>query len=80
MLFFDITTGDVICSNCGLIIDSNQIDQGAEWRAFNLEESDKKTRVGVPSTLTLHDKGLTTIIDWRDSGRIRQKIIPKKAC
>src|SRR5207245_4649960 len=26
----------------------------------------KRARVGAPMTFTIHDKGLSTIIDWRD--------------
>lgn len=78
MLFSDLITGDVICPNCGLILESNTIDQGAEWRAFNLDDMDKKARVGAPLTLTLHDKGLSTIIDWRDRDALGKKLSPRK--
>jgi transcription initiation factor TFIIB len=74
----DIATGDLICSHCGLIVRSNSIDQRAEWRAFDLEEFDKKARVGAPSTLTLHDKGLSTIIDWRDRDAMGKKLSPQR--
>jgi len=72
----DNNTGDLICSNCGLIIESSIIDQGVEWRAFSSEESDRKARVGLPSTFTLHDKGLSTIIDWRDRDAFGKKLSP----
>ena len=77
-LYTDIVTGDVICSKCGLILDSHQIDQGAEWRAFSMEESEKKARVGSPFTLTLHDKGLNTMIDWHDRDGLGKMLSPKK--
>ena len=59
-LFSDNVTGDIICANCGLILESNQIDCGAEWRTFDNGDFEKRTRVGPPSTLMLHDKGLST--------------------
>jgi transcription initiation factor TFIIB len=59
-------------------VQSNSIDQGAEWRAFNNDELDKKSRVGAPSTLTLHDKGLSTMIDWRDRDAMGNKLSPQK--
>lgn len=61
-----------------MIVQSNSIDQGAEWRAFNTDEMDKKSRVGAPSTLTLHDKGLSTMIDWRDRDAMGNKLSPQK--
>jgi transcription initiation factor TFIIB len=74
----DISTGDLVCRNCGSVLEQHVIDQGAEWRAFNSEEKDKKSRVGAPSTLTIHDKGLSTIIDWRDKDAHGKKLSPKK--
>jgi transcription initiation factor TFIIB len=42
------------------------IDRGPEWRAYSTEEHEEKARVGAPTTPLLHDKGLSTEIDWRD--------------
>lgn len=74
----DVTTGDIVCVNCGSVLDHHVIDQGAEWRAFNADEREKKSRVGAPSTLTIHDKGLSTIIDWKDKDAHGKKLSPKK--
>ena len=74
----DSLRGELICTNCGLILDSNTIDQGAEWRAFNTKDYEKRSRVGAPFTLTLHDKGLSTIIDWRDRDGLGNKLSPNK--
>lgn len=57
---------EVICARCGLVVDENLVDMGPEWRAFDHEQRDKRTRVGAPITYTLHDKGLSTMIDWRN--------------
>lgn len=57
---------ETVCNDCGTILDENKIDHGPEWRAFNSKERDEKSRVGAPTTQTMHDKGLTTTIDWRD--------------
>ncbi len=62
----DSATGDLLCSNCGTVLFQHMIDHGAEWRAFNNDEREKKSRVGAPLTLTMHDKGLSTNIDYRD--------------
>ncbi len=58
--------GEVICEDCGLIIDEKAIDRGPEWRAFDSGERESKSRVGAPTTNTLHDKGLSTNISWQD--------------
>jgi transcription initiation factor TFIIB len=56
--------GELIHEETGLIIEEEQIDPGPERRAFNHSERQSKSRVGAPTTKTLHDKGLTTI-DWK---------------
>ena len=58
--------GETVCEECGLVIDEQNIDRGPEWRAFNHQERQSKSRVGAPTTQTMHDKGLTTTIDWKD--------------
>ncbi|WP_277554992.1 transcription initiation factor IIB [Halobaculum limi] len=58
--------GELIHEPTGLIIEEDNVDRGPEWRAFNATERDRKSRVGSPMTQTMHDKGLTTSIDWRN--------------
>ena len=55
-----------ICKECGLVVQETTVDRGPEWRASTAAERDKKARCGSPVTKTLHDKGLTTQIDWQD--------------
>ncbi|MEE1151431.1 MAG: TFIIB-type zinc ribbon-containing protein, partial [Methanobrevibacter sp.] len=62
----DYERAEVVCARCGLVIDENLVDMGPEWRAFDHEQRDKRTRVGAPITYTIHDKGLSTMIDWRN--------------
>ncbi|ELY38851.1 transcription initiation factor IIB [Natronorubrum tibetense] len=57
---------EVSCEDCGLILEEETIDRGPEWRAFDQSERDSKSRVGAPTTQTMHDKGLTTTIDWKN--------------
>jgi len=58
--------GETVCADCGLVITEDSVDRGPEWRAFDSKEKDQKSRVGAPTTNTMHDKGLSTNIDWRD--------------
>jgi len=68
----DHAAGELVCEGCGLVVISTIIDNSREWRAYNFSEYQKRTRVGLPPSLALHDKGLSTVIDlkYRDfSGR-----------
>tara|TARA_B100001250_G_scaffold403931_1_gene419127 strand:+ start:1088 stop:2023 length:936 start_codon:yes stop_codon:yes gene_type:complete len=62
----DETRGEISCVDCGLVVTDNVIDQGAEWRVFTPEQGDALSRTGAPSTQLLHDKGLSTDIDWQN--------------
>jgi transcription initiation factor TFIIB len=60
----DYKRGELICNDCGLVIEEDFIDHGPEWRAFDSEQREKRARVGAPMTYTIHDKGLSTMISW----------------
>ena len=76
-LISDSTRGEIICNSCGLVLSQKIIDSGAEWRAFSLEEANKKVRVGAPTTLTLPDKGLCTTMGWKNKDAFGKNISPK---
>jgi len=65
----DHSRAELVCKDCGLVIDEDMIDHGPEWRAFDSDQQEKKARTGSPMTYTIHDKGLSTMISWgnRDS-------------
>jgi transcription initiation factor TFIIB len=68
----DYERAEIICNECGLVIMDNIVDTGPEWRAFDHEQVLKRSRTGAPMTYMIHDKGLSTVIDWRNkdfSGR-----------
>ncbi len=65
-LISDESHGETVCGDCGLVVESNEIDRGPEWRAFDSAERDQKSRVGAPTTNMLHDQGLSTNIGWQD--------------
>ena len=62
----DETQAETVCAECGLVVESDGIDRGPEWRAFNSSERDAKSRVGAPTTKMLHDNGLSTNIGWQN--------------
>jgi transcription initiation factor TFIIB len=70
--------GELVCEDCGLVIEEENIDRGPEWRAFNHSERQSKSRVGAPTTQTMHDKGLTTQIDWKDKDAYGRSISSEK--
>jgi len=61
-LVYDQDSGEIICRKCGLVVEESTIDTGPEWRAFSLKEKKNRPRVGPPSSLSFHDKGLSTMI------------------
>lgn len=62
----DTYRGEIVCRNCGLVIDDDLLDYGPDWRAFDAEQREKRAHTGAPATPLLSDKGLTTTIGWRD--------------
>ncbi|MBW2963397.1 transcription initiation factor IIB [Candidatus Woesearchaeota archaeon] len=52
--------GEVICKDCGLVIEEKMIDFEQEWREFDSDDADKRRRAGAPSTYTQFDQGLGT--------------------
>jgi len=63
---YDENRGLIVCENCGLIKSERYIDLGPEWRAFDADQKKKRTRTGAPMTYMIHDKGLSTMIDWKN--------------
>jgi transcription initiation factor TFIIB len=72
----DYEQGEVVCMDCGYVVDDRIADSGPEWRAFDDEQRTKRTRVGAPLTFTIHDKGLSTMIDWHDRDTYGKDLSP----
>ncbi|MFX1513367.1 MAG: transcription initiation factor IIB [Promethearchaeota archaeon] len=70
----DPIRGEKICQKCGIVLISKMIDTGPEWRAFDQEEAADRTRVGSPSSYTIHDKGLSTIIGQENKDFLGHKL------
>jgi transcription initiation factor TFIIB len=62
--------------NCGFVIADKLADRGPEWRAFDDEQRAKRARAGAPLTYTIHDKGLSTMIDWHDRDIYGKRLSP----
>ena len=59
-LFWNKEKGEIICKDCGLVVEDKMVDFDQEWREFDSEEGEKLRRTGAPSTYTQFDQGLGT--------------------
>ena len=59
---YDSKRCELSCRHCGYVIEESSLDMGPEYRAFDSEQRAKRTRVGAPMSLTISDKGLSTVI------------------
>jgi len=75
-LMRDYECAEIVCMECGFVIATKLTDRGPEWRAFDDEQRAKRTRVGAPLTFTIHDKGLSTMIDWHDRDIYGKRLSP----
>jgi transcription initiation factor TFIIB len=72
----DYDSGELVCLDCGLVIEETMIDSGPDWKAFSEEERLKKEHAGLPTTLIVHDKHLPTFIgyDWENKDVFGKKL------
>ncbi len=73
-LIHDRDTGETICGDCGLVLYEQMMDKGPEWRAFTQEEKASRSRVGMPTSYSIHDKGLSTTISQVDRDALGRKL------
>ena len=70
----DYDTGETVCGGCGLVLYEQTMNKGPEWRAFTQEEKTSRSRVGVPTSYSVHDKGLSTAISHVDRDAFGRKL------
>jgi transcription initiation factor TFIIB len=59
----DNESGEMFCSKCGFVMSEKLQESGPEWRSFTQDEHGDRARAGAPTSLTMHDMGLATIIN-----------------
>ena len=59
-MFYNKDKGEVICKDCGLVIEDKMVDFGQEWQDFEDGDESSGRRAGAPMTYTKHDQGLGT--------------------
>ncbi len=62
-LLTDGVTGEQFCAKCGFVISEKLQESGPERRSFSIQGGADTTRTGAPTSLTIHDKGLSTVIN-----------------
>ena len=73
-LVHDYDSGETICGDCGLVLYEQTLDKGPEWRAFTQQEKASRSRVGMPTSYSIHDKGLSTTISQVDRDAFGRKL------
>jgi len=58
-LTYDEQLGEIICNDCGLVIEEKMVDTGQDLGG-KFDKSEKKGRGGAPMSIQKFDKGLTT--------------------
>ena len=62
-LVTDNESGEMFCAKCGFVLSEKIQEAGPEWRSFTQDEHGDRARAGAPTSLTMHDMGLATIIN-----------------
>jgi len=62
-LLTDEVTGEQFCANCGYVISEKVDESGPERSSFSIQGGVDTARTGSPISLTMHDKGLSTVIN-----------------
>ncbi|MEM2159836.1 MAG: transcription initiation factor IIB [Candidatus Nitrosotenuis sp.] len=60
-LITDGSTGERFCRSCGFVI-NEQIQEAGPERHISQNDGEDKSRVGIPTSLAIHDMGLSTVI------------------
>ena len=58
-LTYDSHLGEVICNDCGLVVEEKMVDSGIDLSG-KFDKNSKKGRGGAPTSIQKFDKGLTT--------------------
>ena len=62
-LLTDGVTGEQFCSKCGFVISEKVNESGPERQSFSTQGGVDTARTGAPTSLTIHDRGLSTVIN-----------------
>ncbi len=74
----DPERGEVVCRQCGLVVEEDLVQEGPEWRAFDSEQRASRARTGAPLKYMSPNKGLVTEIDQYNRDVRGGKIAPSQ--
>jgi transcription initiation factor TFIIB len=73
----DFTNGQIVCTNCGAVLDDRIIDETSEWRNFSSENpgssNSNPNRVGGPINPYLDEINLSITISTKKRNGILSK-------
>ncbi|HZA07980.1 MAG TPA: transcription initiation factor IIB [Nitrososphaeraceae archaeon] len=72
-LVTDPESGEVICSNCGVVL-SDKVEDISRPEGNAFSANNKKHRIGAPTSLARHDMGLTSVIGKTNRDASGQKM------
>ena len=61
--------GEMVCKECGLVLEEKMIDFGQEWREFDSEQAEKRRRTGAPLSYSV-DYNEPIIVQGEDETKI----------
>ncbi|MDR2707706.1 MAG: transcription initiation factor IIB [Nitrososphaerota archaeon] len=64
-LMRDDERAEICCMDCGFTVNQETVDEKHK-KGVNEEQKSKRTKTNAPLTFTIHNKGLTTVIDWHN--------------
>ncbi len=62
-MLIDEVTGEQFCGKCGYVISEKVDESGPERKSYSTPGGTDTSRTGAPTSLTRHDKGLSTVIN-----------------
>ncbi len=74
----DSERGELVCEDCGLVLEENIVQEGPEWRAFDTEQRNARAHTGAPLKYMSPNKGLVTEIDQYNRDVRGGKIAPSQ--
>ncbi len=74
-LILDEDAGEIVCSHCGLVIESTIMDTRPEWTSYSYEDDAEKSRTGSPISYSKYDKGLSSEIGMNKPQQSKKNIV-----
>ncbi len=75
-LLTDEVAGEQFCANCGYVISQKVDESGPERKSFSTQGGVDTTRTGAPTSLTIHDRGLSTVINPSNKDATGKSLTP----